>query len=134
MFRTRATVCPNCHQALDERDLSPQRASVRFLGWSCPRCDGHFVPLQTLHELFAAFGSVNELMEHQNEEAHHRCPLCQLLMRRVWLDFLFFERCDEHGYWFDAGKLALALRHVGEGPLVTAKDLAALAPKPKSGG
>jgi len=118
--------CPRCPGELAQVTFGAIDAA------ECPRCGGVFVDAASLRRITAdraqarAVPLASARPARPVEEVRYlACPNCAKLMNRVNFgrrSGVIVDVCGQHGTWFDAGELALALSFVAEGGLVAARD------------
>ncbi len=67
-----------------------------------------------------------EIIVHNDGSSRGGCPICGAQMDVAWVEFLRFETCAIHGYWFDPGQLERLLAYnviPKELPTLTMKHL-----------
>ena len=82
----------------------------------CPECEGFWLDggeLELLNEILglnAEFQNPLTLPSVKSTEKIHRCPKCQIQMRKVNLNGVILDVCpDGDGVWFDSGELSKVL-------------------------
>jgi Zn-finger nucleic acid-binding protein len=106
-YRDGERACPSCQAPLEA-------FHARLV---CRSCDGIFVKLADLTEAVEQVTGVSPSFQFADESPGRRaCPVCKAAMTtfrlRVRLDSALvetssaFDRCANHGFWFDVGELA----------------------------